>query len=257
VNGAIRSIRDTTRQYSAGTKLAEWGVMSPSKVASKLLAVALLGGVALASVTTSTVAGAAEAASSCSTTDVEYAVTGNLLLADTKFGAADGLYPLGAGKVRMRFESPAEGGASKVKLMSYDFDNHLTVKASFALWSTKVVTDSRTTVANMCGGAAEGQMSHGDVVWKTAVGGYHSDGTLQCEGNVCGKFGAPPPGSSPLHESPKVTFNPFHFSPDGRSFTMDYTRVSHTDSPSQTNYLTLAGRETKRTCVTDVAAACQ
>jgi hypothetical protein len=59
-----------------------------------------------------------------------------------------------------------------------------------------------------------------------------------------------PQGSSPLHEQPAaVTFKPFHFSPDGRTLTMPYTRVSHSEAPRQTAYVAFAGRETSRTCV--------
>ena len=198
----------------------------------------------------------ADAEEGCSVSDVDYAVVGNLLVRDTQFGAGNGTYPLGAGKVRLRLEHGANGAPGEAKLMSYELDNHLTVKASFALWSTKVVTDSRTTVASACDGAAKGTLQDNDVIWNTQVGGYHSDGTMSCEGNVCGKFGAPPPGSSPIHESDAVTFKPFHFSPDGRTFAMDYTKVSHTDSPAQTSFVSLSGREVKRTCVTQ-QATCQ
>ncbi len=214
---------------------------------------AVLTALSLALATTSTPADAEEA---CAVSDVDYDVVGNLLIKDTQFGAANGVYRMGDGRLRLRFEKGADGATRTTHLMSYDFDNHFTVKASFAAWSTAVETQSRTTVANECGGAAKGQFDGGNVVWSTPVDGYHSDGSLACSGNVCGKFGAPPAGTSPLHESAAVTFSPFHFSPDGKTFTMEYTRVSHSDSPRQTAYLSLSGREAKRTCVQTVAA-CQ
>jgi len=224
--------------------------MYPSTIVSKLLAAAIV--LVPLAVGASTAQTAHAAGESCAVSDVDYSVVSNLLIKDTQFGAADGLYPLGAGKVRVRYETAADGSPRTAKLMSYEVDNHLTVKASFALWSTKVVTESHTSVANSCEGAAKGQMSNkNDVVWRTAVDGYHSDGTLSCEGNVCGKFGAPSLGSSPLHETAPITFNPFHFDASGKSFSMDYTRLAHSDSPKQTTYLTLAGHETGRTCVTE------
>jgi hypothetical protein len=199
----------------------------------------------------------ADAEGTCSVSDVDYAVVGRLLLKDTQFGAANGVYPLGAGKVRLRYETGPDGAPHEAKLMSYELDNHLTVKASFALWSTKVVTDSRTVVADECDGAAKGTVQDGSIVWNTKVDGYQSDGTLDCSGNVCGKFGAPPPGSSALHEpATAVTFKPFHFNPDGRTFSMEYSQVSRSESPRRTAYLALSGREMKRTCVTQVVA-CQ
>jgi len=61
-----------------------------------------------------------------------------------------------------------------------------------------------------------------------------------------------PPGSSALHEAfADVVFKPFHFSPDGKTFTMEFSKVSHSDSPKQTNFVSLSGRETKRVCVTN------
>jgi hypothetical protein len=223
--------------------------MSPSTFAGKWLAGLVVLAAGAVSVSTSSVAGADEPAG-CAVTDVDYQVTGRLLIKDTQFGAADGVYPLGAGKVRLRFDAGGEARPAQAKLMSYELDNHLTVKASFSLWSTKVVTDTRTTVPATCEGAAKGVLRSDNLVWATAVDGYHSDGKLECEGNVCGKFGAPPKGESPVHEAPVVTFSPFHFAPDGKTFTMDYAKLSHTDSPRQTTYLSLAGRETSRACVT-------
>jgi len=191
----------------------------------------------------------ADAAEACAVSDVDYTTVGNLLIKDTQFGAADGVYPLGTGRVRVRFESRPNGEPVEARLMDYELDNHLSVAASFAFWWTKVETHSRTAVADACQGVSQGELTHGDVVWSTPVTGYRSDGTIDCEGNVCGKFGAPPPGASPLHEVDTVVFRPFHFSPDGKTFTMAYTKVSHSDSPKQTNYVSLSGRETRRACV--------
>jgi hypothetical protein len=187
----------------------------------------------------------------CAVADVEYSVTASLLLKDTKFGVADGVYPLGSGKLRLRFEPGTDAQHPRVALMSYELDPDFTVKASFAFWSTTVVTHSQTRVARACDGAAQGTYNHGEVAWSTPVSGYRSDGTLSCSGNVCGHFGAPPPGESPLHEPPvPVWFNPLRFGADGHTLSMAYAKISHTDSPSKTSYLALAGRETHRSCVT-------
>jgi hypothetical protein len=196
----------------------------------------------------------ADADEECVASDVEYATVANLLVKDTKFGAANGVYSLGTGKLRVRFENGVNGALKEASLMSYELDNHLIIKASVAFWSTKVETNSRTVAADACGGAAQGDVALGDLVWRTPVAGYRSDGTIECAGNVCGNFGAPPLGSSPLHEVDAVVFRPFHFSPDGKTFSMPYTKISHSDSPQQTNYLSLSGRETRRTCVVRSAA---
>jgi hypothetical protein len=186
----------------------------------------------------------------CSAWDVDYAIVGSLLLKDTKFGAANGVYPQGTGTLRLHVEAGAPRAPRQVRLMSYEFDSRFTVKASFAVWSTTVLTASHTHVAVSCGGAARGTFTHGAVVWNSGVAGFQSEGTLQCDGNVCGSFGAPPAGSSPLHEPPAtVAFKPFRFTPDEHTFSMEYAQISHSDSPRQTAYLALAGRETRRACV--------
>ncbi len=227
--------------------------MTPRAFVTRSFATASV--VAVLGATIGTTASPAEAQEECSVSDVDYAVVGNLLIKDTQFGAANGVYKMGEGKLRLRFEKGAEGSARHARLMSYEFQNHFTVKASFAAWSTAVETRSRTTVANACDGAAQVTFDRGEVVWSTLVGGYQSEGSLACTGNVCGKFGAPPPGTSPLHEAASVKFNTFHFSPDGKTFTMDYTRVSHSDSPRQTAYVSLSGREMNRSC--SHATTCQ
>jgi hypothetical protein len=218
--------------------------MNRFQTGRKLFAAAALAAIVAVGAGTSNVA---EGDDQCAVLDVDYITAGNLLVKDTPFGAGDGVYRLGTGKMRVRFE--IRPNRAEAKLMSYEVDNHLTIKASFALWSTTVETRSRTVVANTCEGAARGELAGGDIVWSTPVAGYRSDGTIECEGNACGKFGAPPPGASALHEADDVVFKPFHFSPDGKTFTMNYAKVSHSESPKQTNYLGLSGRETKRVCV--------
>jgi hypothetical protein len=222
---------------------------------SRFLAAAVTSMAALFAVTTGS-SNVAAADESCTVSDVDYTIVGNLFVKDTQFGAANGQYPLGAGKMSVRFESGSNGTPTHVKLMSYELDNHLTIKASFALWWTRVETRSRTFTANTPDGAAQGELKGTDLVWSTPIAGYHSDGSMECEGNVCGNYGAPPPGSSALHEAfTDVVFKPFHFSPDGKTFTMEFSKVSHSDSPKQTNFVSLSGRETKRVCVLKAPAS--
>jgi hypothetical protein len=221
--------------------------VNPASALRNLVGCAVAAAVAAIGVSTPSVA---DAEPPCATSEVEYTTVARLRIADTKFGAADGVYPLGAGKLRVRFEDSAEGGSKTARLMSYELDNHLAVKASFALWSTTVVTESHTSAATECEGAARGVVQGGALEWSTSVDGYRSDGTVHCKGNVCGQFGAPPPGSSPLHETSTVRLEPFHFDSSGKTFSMGYTRVSHSASPQQTTYVSLSGRETSRVCVT-------
>jgi hypothetical protein len=134
-------------------------------------------------------------------------------------------------------------------MMSYSLDNHFMVDAKAALWRTRVLTQSRTSVAATCNGVAEGTLDGQSLRWSSKVNGYRSDGTLTCTGSMCGKYGAPPAGTSPLHDGPlAVAFMPFAFSADQKTFTMPYTLLEK--GSDRTAYLALSGREVARSCVT-------
>jgi hypothetical protein len=201
-------------------------------------------------------AAAGEPANTCPTYDVDYAVTGALRLKGTPLGAADGTYPLGNGTMKLRFFG-SDPAPRAVRLLAYSLDNRFTVNAKTALWSTRVMTQSRTSVGaggSTCDGAARGALDGQSLQWLSKVAGYRSDGTLTCQGSMCGKFGAPPAGTSPLHAGPAaVSFSPFTFSADRQTFTMPYSIVEQTSE--RTSYLALSGRETSRACV--IRPTCQ
>jgi hypothetical protein len=190
---------------------------------------------------TSTFAATAE---ECPVSDVEYRVLSSVAVRNTLFGAANGVYPLGAGLLTLRFDK------DDVHLMSYEISNHLSVKASVALLSMTVVTTSHTTTASdACSGSAHGTLHNGVLEWVSGVAGYHSDGSQECTGSMCGKFGAPPSAATPYHDTPvALRFNPFHLSDDRSTFTMDYVLVSKSNSPRQTTYMALSGRRVRQTC---------
>ncbi|HEY8074824.1 MAG TPA: hypothetical protein VIF62_11960 [Labilithrix sp.] len=188
----------------------------------------------------------AEEAQPCDDVEVDYTFAANLELADTPMGQGNGTHRIGPGFARVRFSK--DGSA---QLVAYGTTERLVVEAHALFWKTTVKSDSRTTVgADACGVVATGRLEGSTLEWTTDLHGVRTDGTLTCDGSLCGSFGAPPPGRSPLHVPPHdVHFYPWTFSPDGKTFTMPRTWVSHTESPSQTAFITLAGRETKRTCV--------
>ena len=100
-----------------------------------------------------------------------------------------------------------------------------------------------------CSHVAEGAMQGRTVAWATKVSGLQTDGKVDCVGSLCGSFGAPPKGTSPLHVGPNdVEFQPFEFGSDGKTFTMSSAFVSKTAQPQQTAHLALAGREVSRVC---------
>lgn len=189
---------------------------------------------------------------------IEYAVAANLKLTDTPMGEGDGIYTIGPGKVVLRWQNQNGQPGGDVKMLEYKMREYFTIKSRTLFWTTTVVTDTNTAATpNVCSIAAEGTYdgSARALKWRTPVRGYRTDGTLTCEGSLCGKFGAPPPGQSPLHIGPHdVGFSPFVFGPDLKTFTMVSTHVTKTDMPKQSGEVALSGREQRRACVP--VAAC-
>jgi hypothetical protein len=191
----------------------------------------------------------------CNAWDVEYTLAANLQLRDTPMGAGNGVYRIGPGTMVLRFEDRGGQPGGVAKMVSYTMRENFQIRSRTVFWTTTVVTDTRTnaTAAGACPSAGEGNLIGRTLRWSTPIRGYHTDGTLTCEGNLCGSFGAPPPGTSELHiAAHDVQLSPFEFGPDMKTFTMAHTFVSKTESPKQTAYMTLAGREVRRSC-----AACR
>ncbi len=202
-------------------------------------------------------AAAEPASDSCDAWQMEYKLSGRLRLDDTPMGAGDGIYNIGPGKLALRFDNRSGEPGGRVQMLSYEMHDHFVVVSKVIFWKTTVTTDTHTSVAtNACGVAARGVLSGRTVGWSSKVTGYRTDGTLDCDGSMCGKFGAPPPGKSQLHLGPSdVQFKPLKLSKDGKTFTMAETFVSRSDMPKQSAYIALAGREISRKCVK--VAACK
>lgn len=226
--------------------------MARTKTLGSLFSIAAVGILALAPVASSTAA--AEEDNGCRVSDAEYLVDTSVLLKGTPMGAADGVHPLGRGRMRLRFQPNVRG--ESVKLMSYVIDNRMTVETNVAFIKTTVVAESRTkTLEDACHGSALGSLSGSKLTWQGAVRGYGSEGVLRCDGVMCGKFGAPPKGASPLRDHPsELHFGQFVFSPDGSTFTMPYTEVQTTTPGNQHTFLALSGRRLTHACVAEPAA---
>jgi hypothetical protein len=192
-----------------------------------------------------------DAPAACAVWDVEYTLAANVQLSDTAFGAGDGTHKIGPGRMVLRVESPTEKLAGHVRMIFYDMKDGFTVVAKALFWATTVQNNTHTTATPAANGAiAEGTLGDKTLVWSTPVNGMRTDGSLHCEGSFCGKFGAPPEGTSDVHTTPHaVTFSSFEFDAEKKTFTMASSIVSKSESPSQTSRITLAGREVKRTCV--------
>ncbi len=194
--------------------------------------------------------GAGAQAPTCSSWNVDYVLAESLRLSDTPMGKGDGVYSVGPGHVTLRFDDVDGQPGGHVEMVSYDMQEHFTIESRALFWSAKVVTDTRTQGTPGACGVAEGAMTGTTLAWTSPLRGYRTDGTITCEGTLCGKFGAPPPGSSELHIGPRpVAFSPFQFARDLHTFTMAETYVAKTEMPKQTAHVALAGREARRACI--------
>lgn len=187
----------------------------------------------------------------CDAWDVQYTLAAKLQLTDTPMGAGNGIYPVGPGSVVLRYENVDGAPGGVVQLRAYAMREFFRIDSSALFWKTHVVTDTRTTASpDACGVIATGKLDGTTLHWVSTAAGYRTDGTLDCDGSLCGSFGAPPGGKSELHIPPHaVTLGPFKFAPDMKTFSMPSTLVSKTESPKQTAYLAFSGREARRTCV--------
>jgi hypothetical protein len=189
-------------------------------------------------------------AAACNAWDVTYALSGTLRISDTPMAAGDGVHPVGPGALVIRFDDRAGSPSGRARVLSFELAEHFAVHPQAVIWNARIVTDASARTASDSGGAAEGTLAGGVLHWNGPVRGYRTDGALTCDGSLCGRLGAPPPGRSPLHvDSGAVQFQPLRFAQGAGSFEMPYALVAQSESPKQRTFLAMAGREVHRTCV--------
>jgi len=204
-------------------------------------------------------AGAADAAPvaqplqtpACDVWTADYTLAARLRLRDTPFGAGDGVYDTGPGRLELRFSKTAEPSATKVELLEYEMHDRFVVDSSVLFFHARVTTSSETRATpDEHGVIATGTLRGRELVWSTKVSGYRTDGTIDCKGSGCGMSGVPPSGTSPLHIGPNaVEFSPFTFDSSTLStLRMAETKVAHTVMPRQTAFITFSGRQTSNQC---------
>lgn len=191
----------------------------------------------------------AAAATPCVRWDVTYAIDGNLRITGTPLGAGDGIHPVGPGTLTLRLYTRS----SRAQLIAFDLRVHFAVNPSAIAWNATVVTDAAVRVTpDASGVVASGWLLDGVLRWTGPVRGYRTEGVLICDGTLCGKFGAPPPGRSNLQSPPvPVRFQALRFDGGSETFQMPYALVSESDSPPQRTYLAIAGRRTLKRCADD------
>jgi 2-polyprenyl-6-hydroxyphenyl methylase/3-demethylubiquinone-9 3-methyltransferase len=192
----------------------------------------------------------------CAAWFVEYTLAASLRLSDTPLGRGDGVYRVGPGALTLRFEDQDGRPGGSVKMVSYEVKQPLSIVSTVLFWKTTVTSDTTTRKEHdSCSMPPEGRLAGTTLTWDKAVPGFRSDGTVRCEGTFCGRYGAPPAGSTPFHIAAHASkLEPFQFSADMSSFTMPWMFVAKTDVPKQTAHLALSGREARRTCA--AAAPC-
>ncbi|GEM_PF-1226818 len=196
----------------------------------------------------------------CERIEIEYALGAGsrIRVSDTLLGAGDGEYDLASGTARLRFMAtdgkPVPGPAELLSLkVAYDF----TAVTQVAGLKTQVrtVAVARNT-PDRCGVVARGTFDGSRLTFREDARGYRCDGKLYCEGALCGRFGAPPPGESTVAVGPfDASYRPITLTDGVKTLTMDYSKVARTESPRQTTSLRLVAREVKRACV--AASSCE
>jgi hypothetical protein len=195
-------------------------------------------------------AGALAESPPCAAWQVDYTLAERLRLSDTPMGKGDGVYTVGPGSAVLRFDDVDGQPGGGVEMTSYAMQEHFTIESRTLFWGARVATDTHTQGTPDACGVAAGALHGTTLGWSSPVRGYRTDGTITCEGDLCGKFGAPPAGKSEIHIGPgPIQFSAFQFAHDMKTFTMAETFVAKTEMPKQTAHVTLAGREVRRACV--------
>jgi hypothetical protein len=186
---------------------------------------------------------------------VQYDVSASLKITGTVMGAGDGVHRIGPGKVVLRFDRVS--GQRHARLLAYDLKQTFTVVAKALLWTTRVSTDVQMRASRAPSSfVAEGTLGGSTLRWSGQANGVRSDGTLLCEGSMCGKFGTPPSGWSEIHTGPtSMELKPFEFAPDMQTFTMPFALFSESDAPKERTLVSIAGREVRRVCVAGATGA--
>ncbi len=190
----------------------------------------------------------------CGSWVVDYALGGSQLkITDTPFGAGNGTFNIGPGRLRLRFRSvhgkPVLKG--RVAVVSYSMRAYVPVTTSVLGVKTTITSDTATRVGtDRRGRVARGLFKGKRLFWTTPFRRYRTDGTLTCRGALCGRFGAPPRGKSEIHIPPRPKrMMPLHFkSGEPSHFTSSFYLMDRTKSPPSKNYMRLVGREVARSC---------
>ena len=178
----------------------------------------------------------------CESVEVTFDLTGSdFTIEGTPLGAGDTVAPIGPGTAVLRFSTDHSGDIvdGPVTLVSYNMDMIFSV--------SNVDSDMATEAGTADGcGAATGNYADWTLGWSTSVSGYHSSGTITCNGSemLCGLAGMEKGAAVAQDTTTEQPFNAFVFDPDAMTFGMERVEIPN-DKPGET-FLTLVGKESSR-----------
>ncbi len=171
---------------------------------------------------------------------------------DTPLYVGEGVFDLGPGTLALRFpDAQGRPGPGAAELVSYETRVDFSVTTSVLGVRTVLATHALSRVTpDRCGVAARGNNDGRSLEWTSPVRGYRTDGSVSCRGLLCGRFGMPREGETPLHVGPAdVRFSSLSFrGRQFRRFHMPATQVSRGGSPRATTRIQLVARAVGRRC---------
>ncbi len=179
-----------------------------------------------------------------------------LTLRDTMMGIGDTNQNVGPGTATIRFENIDGNPGGKAYLLEFEIRTDFTVPPAT---TNLVATMGHGYETGPCGSSAVGNVEGDDLIWSdfdgTATGttdppnmhGFFVDGTITCDGDLCGSFGAPPQGTTPQSGGPfDLRSEPWKLSADASTFFMPLF-ISQQDLNSTTR-LQVYGVEIAKEC---------
>lgn len=133
-----------------------------------------------------------------------------LLLRDTMMAIGDGNHNIGPGNATIRFENIDGKPGGKAYLLEFTISIDFTAPPA----TTNLVGTMGHDYEGPCGSCAVGNIEGDKLTWSdfagTAYGtdqapnvhSFFSEGTITCDGPLCGSFGAPPQGTTPNSDGP-------------------------------------------------------
>ncbi len=188
-------------------------------------------------------------------TDSEFEISGTPLGAGDQVNIVTEPYAdddhIGPGTFVLHFQDVAGEPGGQAFIHSYDMDINFVISGV-----TTVTTDLVATAGPAECGLTSGPLSGTTVDWAPAeIADVHTMGTILCMGNLCGLGGLPNGMAVPVDDTAPQPTNPFDFSADLTTFSMDQI-VIQMDDQSTTSW-TYAGTEVSRELIDAPACLCE